>query len=476
MNKVIIEVALGGKLKKITASKGEILSVVLRENGYKVETLCAGAGTCGKCEVLVNGEKKRSCKYVIESDIKVELSENTNIQSISGAAETLSFSGIGCFVLDIGTTTLALALVDLQSGSTVKVITSDNPQRAFGADVITRIEKCRDGELLNLNKAIIEAVNGLIEKIGSIYDIKNVNKLYVAGNTTMLHLFLNVDCSSIGVAPYTPVFLDSQKRESRDLGIMKELEVITLPGVSSFVGSDIVAGMNLTGLPAENEYYLLIDLGTNAEVVLYTGDKALCTAAAAGPCFEGANISCGMSGSEGAINRFDIAGGEKKFTTIGDKAPLGLCGTGLIDVISALRREEIIDDTGFMEEDEYEIAPGVTLDGRDIRQFQLAKSAVLSAVETLAKNEGVELENISKLYISGGFSSHINIENAVYVGLLPKELKDKCYPINNSSLLGSIKFALENSDLSCFIEKTKYVDLSKDPSFSERFMDNMYFE
>jgi len=237
-----------------------------------------------------------------------------------------------------------------------------------------------------------------------------------------------------------------------------------------------VAGMNLTSLPDENKYYLLIDLGTNAEVVLYNNKKALCTAAAAGPCFEGANISSGMSGSEGAVNSFDIVKGENKFTTIGNKKAIGICGTGLIDIISALRREEIIDDTGFMEEDEFTISEGVTLNGRDIRQFQLAKSAVLSAVETLAEIEGIELENVDKLYISGGFSSHINIDNAVYVGLLPKALKEKCVPLNNSSLLGSIKYALENNDLSCFIKNTEYIDLSAHPSFSERFMDNMYFE
>ena len=478
MNKInlAVEVFSGGEIKRITALKGEILSKILRENGYKVNTLCAGNGTCGKCEVLVNGEKKRSCKYVLESDIKVELSENSNIQSITGAAETLAFSGKGYFVLDIGTTTLALALVNSENGETVKVFTGDNPQRSFGADVISRIEKCRDGYLKDMQKVLIEAINKLISKFSSDYDLSEVNTLYVAGNTTMLHLFLKVDCTSIGIAPYTPAFLESQIAEGESLGITKPLKVITLPGVSSFVGADIVAGMNLTGLPEENKYYLLIDLGTNAEVVLFSKDKALCTAAAAGPCFEGANISCGMSGSEGAINHFDIENGEIKFTTIGNKKALGICGTGLIDIIAALRREEIIDDTGFMEEDEYIITEGVTLEGRDIRQFQLAKSAVLSAVETLAEIEGIELEKVDKLYISGGFSSHINIDNAVFVGLLPKALKDKCIPLNNSSLLGSIKYSAENNDLSCFIKNTEYIDLSSHPSFSERFMDNMYFE
>ena len=476
MNNIKIEVVCGGEKKLITAPKGHILSKVLSENGFTVETLCAGNGTCGKCEVLVNGESKRSCKYILNEDITVILNERTNIQSISGAAETEVFSGKGCFVLDIGTTTLALALVSLETKETVKVFTGDNPQKAFGADVITRIEKCRDGELEGLNKVLITAINKLIEKFSKLYDLSGVNTMYVAGNTTMLHLFLKVDCSSIGVAPYTPKFLESMKAESESLGILKKLEIITLPGVSSFVGADIVAGMNLTSLPEEGKYYLLIDLGTNAEVVLYNNKKALCTAAAAGPCFEGANISSGMSGSDGAVNTFDIVEGEKKFTTIGNKEAKGICGTGLIDIIAALRREEIIDDTAFMEEDEYEISGGVTLIGKDIRQFQLAKSAVLSAAETLAEVEGIELQDIDKLYISGGFSSHINVENAVYVGLLPKSLKERCIALNNSSLLGSIKYALNKNDLKVFTENTQYADLSQNPSFTEKFMDNMYFE
>ena len=476
MNNIKVTVISGGEEKILTAEKGEILSSLLQKNGYRVETLCAGNGTCGKCEVTVNGEKKRSCKYIVERDITVSLDKKTDIESISGANETGVFGGKGCFVLDIGTTTLALALLSFDSGKVVKVLTGDNPQKAFGADVITRIDKCRGGELAALQKAVVSAVNGLIARFSELYDISAVDKMYAAGNTTMLHLFLGVDCSSIGVAPYTPVFLESKSLKSGSIGIEKELDIVTLPGVSSFVGADIVAGMNLIGEPEENEYCLLIDLGTNAEVVLFTKGSAVCTAAAAGPCFEGANISCGMSGSDGAVNSFNIVNGENKFTTIGEKKAVGVCGTGLIDIAAALRRNDIIDETGYMEEDEYEIAPGVNLISQDIRQFQLAKSAVLSAVQTLAEVEGVELGSVKNLYISGGFSSHIDIENAVYVGLLPMELKEKCVALNNSSLLGTMKYALENNDLGRFIENTKYIDLSANPAFSERFIDNMYFE
>ena len=217
---------------------------------------------------------------------------------------------------------------------------------------------------------------------------------------------------------------------------------------------------------------LLIDLGTNAEVVLFSEKDALCTAAAAGPCFEGANISCGMSATAGAISAY----GEDGIKTIADAKPLGICGTGLVDVIAVLLERGEIDETGFMECESYTLSEGVTLEGGDVRQYQLAKSAVNSAILTLMKLKNVGFEDISNMYISGGFSAKINIKNAVKTGLLPKELESKCVTLNNSSLLGAVKYAFEQNELSCLLDGARYIDLSSDPDFSELFIENMMFE
>ena len=245
-----------------------------------------------------------------------------------------------------------------------------------------------------------------------------------------------------------------------------------MPNISAFVGADIVAGLNLVSAPMSGKHDLLIDLGTNAEVVLFSEKDALCTAAAAGPCFEGANISCGMSATAGAISAY----GEDGIKTIADAKPLGICGTGLVDVIAVLLERGEIDETGFMECESYTLSEGVTLEGGDVRQYQLAKSAVNSAILTLMKLKNVGFEDIGSMYISGGFSAKINIKNAVKTGLLPKELESKCVTLNNSSLLGAVKYAFEQNELSWLLDSTRYIDLSSDPDFSELFIENMMFE
>ncbi|MBQ9692030.1 MAG: DUF4445 domain-containing protein [Clostridia bacterium] len=456
-----------------SASGGEILSAVLNRNGENIEHLCGGKGTCGKCKVKVNGKEELSCRYVISSDIEVELYERSEILSETGAKESGKVTENLCFALDIGTTTLALALVSLDEKKAVKVVTASNPQRTYGADIMTRIDYCQKNSVTDLNKVIIAEINKMIAQFGDL----EINTMYVSGNATMLHLFFGIDCSSIGVAPYTPVFLESKTEKASSLGISGIENVISLPSVSSFVGADIVAGLNYIDTPEEGKYNLLIDLGTNAEIVLYSASRGLATAAAAGPCFEGANISCGMSATPGAIYAFEIdEDGNATYKTIGNAPAKGLCGTGLIDIIAELVANETIDETGYMDDDEYPLAEGVSLSGGDIRQYQLAKSAVYSAVLTLMKTENVGFDDISAMYISGGFSAKISISNAVKSGLLPAELADKTVALNNSSLLGTIKYACEGGDLSRFTDTIEYVDLSANPYFTDLFVENMMFE
>jgi uncharacterized 2Fe-2S/4Fe-4S cluster protein (DUF4445 family) len=295
--------------------------------------------------------------------------------------------------------------------------------------------------------------------------------MYVSGNVTMLHTFFGIDCSSIGVSPYKAQFLESKIEK---IGIAKVENVISLPSIHSFLGADIVAGMNYIGYPENGKYNLLVDLGTNAEIVLYSNNSALCTSTAAGPCFEGANISCGMSATDGAIYKFSRKNGQMELETINKKSPQGICGTGLIDIVAELIDNEI-DETGFMEKD-FKIFGKIAVNQSDIRQFQLAKSAVYSGIITLIKLEKIDFYQIENLYISGGFSAKIDVENAVKVGLLPQELREKCVAINNSSLLGTVKFAHEKNDLNAYVKNAKYVDLSTNSEFSDLFIGNMKFQ
>lgn len=444
------------------AENGEKLSDILIKNNLRQEHPCGGRGTCGKCTVLIDGQKELSCQYRVTKDINVILPQKNEILSVSGADVTYKKTESMCLVLDIGTTTLAMALLSLDEKKIVKVITRTNPQRIFGADIMSRIEYCIKNGVHEIQKILLDEVNEMINNFG----FSQADRMYISGNTTMLHIFAGINPSSIGTAPYSPVFLESKILKT---DIIKE--AVLLPSISSFIGADLVAGLNLAEMPSEGKYNLLVDLGTNAETVLFSEERILCTSAAAGPCFEGVNISCGMSATDGAI--FSYRKG--KIETIGSTAAKGICGTGLVDIIAVLLSDGVIDKTGFMECEEFEITENVFLTQRDVREFQLAKSAIYSAVISLIRNAGISFNDIEKMYISGGFSAKLNISNAVITGLIPEELKNKCESINNSSLLGTVKFVFEENNLSLFTEKAEYIDLSGDKYFSDLFVENMMF-
>ena len=450
--------------KVLFAEKGEKLSSVLMRYGVAAEHPCGGRGVCGKCKVIVDGREELSCRYEINSDITVEFL-NKAVTAESNFEKTAD--GEYCLVLDVGTTTLALALVSLESKRIIKTVTSLNPQRVFGADVISRIDYCTKNSTETLQKVLVDEINNMTARL----ECCKAETLYVSANTTMLHILFGENCSSLGVAPYEPVFLEGRCVNADSIGIVGANTVESLPCIASFVGADIVAGMNLVGLPSDDKYSLLVDLGTNAEIVLMNQNGSVSTSAAAGPCFEGACISCGMGAVSGAICAFNVG----KVTTVDNAKPVGICGTGLVDAIAYLLEKGIIDSSGYMECESFELADGVYLTQADVRQYQLAKSAVYSAIMALVKYCAITPADIETVYISGGFSSGICIDSAVKTGLLPREFADRCVSLNNSSLLGAVKYATDKNDLKMLAEKTKYIDLSADAFFSDLFIENMIF-
>lgn len=372
---------------------GEILSDVLIKSGKSIDHPCGGMGKCKKCTVKINGKEELSCQYIIQSDICVEI--DTENKENTADAVCISQGESLCFVLDIGTTTLETAVVDTHTGHIIKSITRPNPQRIFGADIMSRIDYCRKNGVDKLNRVLTDTINEMTALLSS----EKLDRLYASGNTAMLHIFFGVDCSSLGTAPYTPVFLETKTEKAQNLSLTGVNTVESLPCISSFIGADLVAGLNFTYFPTENKYNLLIDLGTNAEIILFSQNEIICTSAAAGPCFEGASISCGMSAANGAVYSYS----EKEIKTIGNEPPKGICGTGLIDIIAFLLKAQRIDKTGLMTPDSIEIADGISVTQADIREYQLAKSAVYSAVVTLIKRKCISFDDIEKVYISGGF-------------------------------------------------------------------------
>lgn len=466
-----INVFYGETKLNIHTESGAVLSDVLRENGIFVNYPCAGKGRCGNCAVEINGKKELCCRYVVSSDADVVIPER--VQKKPNVFLPVRKEDKTFIALDIGTTTLELALCFEKNGAVAGSITAENPQRQFGPDVISRISYCMDNGPSELNRVLISCINALISSLLSACGVPETGKLIVAGNTTMLHLFMNEDCSSLGTAPYKPVFLGPLEVSAEKCGIEKAGKVCLLPCFNAFTGADVISGLAYAGIPSENKYSILADLGTNAETVLFSRDRILFTSAAAGPCFEGANISDGMSSVPGAVYSYSDNG---EYSVIDGINPAGICATGLIDIIAALLRKGVIDENGYMEEEQYPIAPQVSITRNDIRQFQLAKSAVFSAISVLIEKAGISFGDIETFYVSGGFSEKLNIGNAVEAGLFPRELKDRFKPVNNSCIKGIIKSEYEHTDLGSLIEKAEYIDLAADESFSEKFIKNMYFK
>ncbi len=451
--------------------KGTILKDFFIKNNIQKEHPCGGMGVCKKCLVTVNGKDELSCRYTINSDITVEI--DTNASSVANSSQTsIDFKTTGenlCFCFDLGTTGLALALVDICNKKIIDVKRSNNPQKIFGADVISRIAYCTDNGVDKIQSAVIDETKKLISAFG----IAEKLNLYISGNTTMLHIFAGVNPEKMGKAPYTPEFLDFKRIEGKDLGFDNINEIILLPSISAFVGADLVSGLNFTEIPPSNKYNLLIDLGTNAEIILYSQDNVYCTSAAAGPCFEGANISQGMTASNGAIYEYFA---DSSYSVIDDTKPVGICGTGLVDIVATLLNKGIIDESGYMEQKKYEVAPDVFITDGDIRQVQLAKAAVYAGIITLLRVHTVSYNDINTLYISGGFSEKINIRNAVRIGLIPRELEYKARSIGNSSLSGTVKYAIEKNDLLKFTKNAVYTDLATSEDFYSLYIDNMGFQ
>lgn len=466
----VLTVIRQGKRETVSFEGSALLSDLLAEHGYYVPHPCGGRGTCKKCTVLLNGAPVLACRTEVCNDCEVVLPQRESISTVTGGTETGILTEHLCLCLDIGTTTLALSLVSLDDRAVIRTVTAPNPQRAFGADVISRIDHCRKNGAVELQTVLLTELHRLVSSLCASFDLTWVEILYVAGNTTMLHLFFGEDCSSLGVAPYTPVFLDERTCDGASLGFPQVGRVISLSGISAFVGADIVAGIRYVGVPEEN-YRILLDLGTNAEIALFDKNGILCTAAAAGPCFEGANISCGMSASEGAICAVSPEGA---VSVIGDCAPKGICATGLIDAIAEGVRSEEIDETGYLEDDPMTVAGEVALTGKDIREFQLAKSAIRAAMECLLKRRGISFDQVEGLYVAGGFSAGLNVTNAASVGLIPEELAGKFKGINNASLLGTVKYACDQG-VAPALPPAEYADLSADPTFSDLFMEYMMF-
>ncbi len=447
------------------AQDGERLSTVLIRCGYAIDHPCGGQGSCGKCAVTVDGQRELACQYTVRGHVRVTLTPTGAVAAAGTPDRPTDEAPVedAVLALDIGTTTLALALVNPETGEIRRVVTADNPQRARGADVLSRIAYATEHGTADLTSALRGELARMADRLG----VRAAHHLTVAGNTTMLHLFLGVNPAPMGTAPYTPVFLEEKRLPGASCGLANIREITVLPGISAFVGADLVAGLHAVGRPQGEGYRLLVDLGTNAEILLIGRDRILCTATAAGPCFEGASISCGMGATRGAIDAYDADG---TYGTVGDAPACGICATGLVDAVAVLLDKGVIDATGRMKCPVCYLTEGVSLTREDIRAYQLAKAAVCAGIQTLLQRASLSSSDIERVFVAGGFAAGLRTESAVRTGLLPATLSDRVTAVGNSSLLGACRLAAFPADIGSSIRDAVYVDLAREPAFSAHFM------
>ena len=374
---------------------------------------------------------------------------------------------IGGLAIDIGTTTVSALLIDMISGDILGKASSGNGQIRYGADVINRIiESAKPGGRRRLQKAIIdETINPLIQQMcrAAKFPNKQIYRMCVAGNTTMNHLFAGVNADPVRMEPYIPTFYKTNSLYASDLGLTvnPDAHIIIAPNIGSYVGGDITAGTLVSMLWNKPEFSLFIDLGTNGELVFGNSDFMMSCACSAGPAFEGGDISCGMRATDGAIEActIDKETMEPSFTVVGDpgQKPIGLCGSGIIDVISELFSAGIINPKGkFVREGErihrdkygmgsYVLAfqkdagaeKDVEITEVDIDNFIRAKGAIFSAIRTMLNSLEFDVSMIEEVYVAGGIGSGINMKNAVNIGMFPDIPLEKFHYIGNSSLSGA---------------------------------------
>lgn len=512
-----------------TTDKTTILEYCRSHGIAGIETPCGGKGTCGKCKVTVTKPYYKdvlACQTKICDGMEIivgrkestgtkedsmvvltnggNVSEKFNEHVNRNVEDTLA-------ACDIGTTTVVCYLIDKETGQIISTRSGANPQRSFGADVLSRIDAAAraddndkaNGGLQMMQTQIVSLLNGWISEMLTECGRTKVSRFSVAGNTVMCHLLMGISPEKLGKAPFMPDEYFGREFNPLDIGLENCQTMIIFPAVSGFVGGDITAGMMET--VNCNELTLYLDIGTNGEMALGKGDRYVCCATAAGPAFEGAQIELGMLASKGAVDKVWLEGRRIKYSVIGNDRPVGLCGSGLIDALAVLLKAGIIDENGtilsgqelpilfrsYVFEVEAEetaqstesslavhIAPGVYITQDDIRKLQLAKGAIAAGIEVLFKEYGCTPCNIDVLTFAGGFGNYIDKASAAAIGLFPQELLGRAKEVGNAAGNGAVSAVLSQEAWERALEISgdmRYIELASYPHFDEMYVEHMNF-
>ena len=387
--------------------------------------------------------------------------------------------------IDLGTTTLVVELIDLNSGKSIDILASKNSQTQFGADVVSRIgfSISDESNLLKLKDAVLENLNHKISELLKRHTIptSSVYEIVLSGNTTMNHILLELPLQSLARTPFNALFtaLPELSAASCGFSIHPHGKLFVVPNIRSFVGGDISAGLIASDLLNKDGNFLFIDLGTNGEIVLKTDTGIVATSTAAGPAFEGMNISCGMLALPGAIYKIENTI-PLRTETIQDQSALGLCGTGLIDAVAVALKQELLSLKGKIldESNKITLTQEISLTQKDIRELQLAVAAVRSGIRMIMEKKSLSLDLLDGILIAGAFGNYLNISNSIQIGLLPAIPEEKIHFVGNSSIAGAKALLISSplrAEAKTLSKKIEFFSLATNVQFQEYFVDSLDF-
>ncbi|MFZ2446319.1 MAG: ASKHA domain-containing protein [Syntrophobacteraceae bacterium] len=446
------------------------------------------------------GQLVRKSNWKVTATVHFRDAECPHVREIEGGNTSTRNYGVA---IDVGTTTIVAQLVDLRTGAVIGVQASHNSQARYGEDVISRmIYAVTHSGLTPLTDAVVYTINSLVESLVTKNKIRHedITSFVSAGNTVMSHLLLGLDPGHIRMAPYIPIASRFPQFQAAEAGLKAHPKALLhcMPCVSSYVGGDITAGVLACGMNDQPEVSVLIDVGTNGEIVIGNNEWLVCCSSSAGPAFEGGGIKCGMRAIGGAIEKVRIKGDRVFYDTISKKKPIGLCGSAIIDAIAELLSSGIIDQSGKFanlrhpriqvvdDVPEFIIAfPAETETGEepivitedDVSNLIKSKGAVLASMRVLLNSMSMEFMDLERIFVAGGFGAHLDIEKAILIGLLPDVPKERIRFIGNSSLAGA-RLALLSTHAfhkaEAIANRMTYFELSVNQDFMNEFVASLF--
>lgn len=504
----------------VKVDAGTLLSDALRAHGH-FSAPCGGMGTCGKCGVtLITGEGERrvlACQTPVNRDLTVRIDAEQPLQILTaGVVADTEFTpppsagptGLHgarlAAAFDVGTTTLACKLLDLSMGRTLAVGGEENPQSAFGADVMARLLYAGEHGASALQNAVVTGMNRLLASVcaGAGVSMREIVHCVAVGNTAMRELLLGADVFPLCRAPYQPASCAAIDLRAAELGldVHPDASLHFLPLIGGFVGADTVACMLATGFERMERTTLLVDIGTNGELALCFGARRVACSTAAGPAFEGALLVSGMRASSGAIDRFLLKDGALTYSVIGGGKPRGICGSGLVSLAACLLDAGTLHVSGRLEHagllgdrlttlsdqaalvvvpaDKTEAGAPILFTQRDVRALQLAKAAIAAGITQLCRAVAIAPDAIECVLLAGAFGSALDAASLRRIGLLPPGLSAGVRAVGNAALEGAALAALDDRLLlraNAIAASTTHLALAGSPGFEARFVEEMAF-